>query len=480
MKYVIRTSVFFLVILASPLNAQFVEDALRLAAPPTLISARSAGMGNAFVGLANDASALYWNPAGLGQMRTSEFTFGLSNSGVSNQATLLGNTNTGSNRATSINNVQLALPFPVARGSFVLAAGYSRLVDYTSAMSVDAYNPWSSIQPSLYRDEEFLDMDFAWNLGLQDTLGQAHILNDVHQTIDVLESGNLNLWSFGGSIEVAPNAMVGLALNLVSGSYRYDRVFIERDVRNAHQGTIFGIDQFGRTDFQFLELEELIDQNLSGFNLRVGFLYNYRDRARVGASIQTASVIRVNEDFYKTGRSGFANDNMGYELSVYDINYTVTTPAVYTFGASYNPIDWATIAGDVELVDYSDLEFSDATFSTSALNRDIRRFFRATNNFRIGAEARIPSTELALRAGFGYRFSPFSEDEGKTEFDVTTFTAGASYSFEGAITLFATYMHSTFNTFVRNYDDIFAPVDAVTTDQEITASRLLFGISYRF
>lgn len=39
------------------------------------VGARAVGMGEAFVAVANDASALYWNPAGLAQMPSNEFIF---------------------------------------------------------------------------------------------------------------------------------------------------------------------------------------------------------------------------------------------------------------------------------------------------------------------------------------------------------------------------------------------------------------------
>jgi hypothetical protein len=38
------------------------------------VGARAMGMGGAFVALANDATASYWNPAGLAQLREAEFS----------------------------------------------------------------------------------------------------------------------------------------------------------------------------------------------------------------------------------------------------------------------------------------------------------------------------------------------------------------------------------------------------------------------
>jgi long-subunit fatty acid transport protein len=485
---------FLLTLPIAASHSQVIEDALRLAPTPSLVNSRSAGMGNAFVGLADDASAIFWNPAGLGQLRMSEFSFGLSNVGMSNNATMLGIGTTGDNSSTVISNLQLALPFPVARGSFVLGAGYSRIADYTGALSIDVYNPLSSIQSSLY-DSNNEDLDFAWNLGLEDTLVLSYqdqgqpgwlaipVANRVQQTIDVLEDGSLNLWSFGGSMEVAPNAMIGLALNVISGSYRYDRTFIETDIQNAHQGDIIGIDNVTRTDFQRLELEELIDQDLSGWNMRLGFLYNYRDKARFGVAIQTSGTINVNEDYEKIGRSRFANANLSYELTAYDNNYDIATPAVYSVGASFNPVDWATIAADVDLVDYSKLEFEESNnFNTTTLNRDIRRYFRSTNSFRIGGEVRIPRTSFVVRGGFGYNYSPYSDDEGKSEYDVKTFSGGIGYVFESNFAVNAAFASSTYDTFVFNYldPDLTVPEEAFTADQSVTRTRLMLGITYRF
>ncbi len=39
------------------------------------VGARPMGMGETFIGIADDANTLYWNPAGLPQLQRQEFTF---------------------------------------------------------------------------------------------------------------------------------------------------------------------------------------------------------------------------------------------------------------------------------------------------------------------------------------------------------------------------------------------------------------------
>ncbi|MDX9758077.1 MAG: outer membrane protein transport protein [Bacteroidota bacterium] len=495
MKHTIYLVFLVLVIMAIPAAAQVPEDALRLSHSGTLVSPRSAGMGGAFIGLANDASALYWNPAGLGQLRASEFSIGMSNVSMNNDAHLgaLFGGGSGSESSTALSNINLAIPFPVARGSFVVAAGYNRLLDYAGTMQMDLFNPMSSIQASLYNEDEALD--FAWNLGLEDTLlfsyldeGQPGwlaipVANRVQQTIDEIEEGGLNQWSFGGSIEVAPNALVGISLNVLSGQYRYERTFIEEDVNNVWQDVIVGIDDVARTDFQRLELYEEWEQDLSGFNFKIGFLYNLQDKARFGVAIQTANVISVSEDYSKTGSSRFADASLQYELNVDNNNYEISTAPIYSFGASWSPVDFATISGDLELVDYSDLEFEESNnFSTTDLNRDIRRQFRQTNNFRIGAEVNVPKTGLFLRGGFGYRFSPYDEDEGTSEFDVKTISVGVGYEFKNNFALNAAYTLSNYEGYSYNYTDPDGdvPESAFLVEREVDITRLLVGLTYRF
>ncbi len=71
---------FIFLIAADLLLAQYKSNVSNVAttAAPFLqigVGSRAIGMGGAFVATANDASAMYWNPAGLGKLNSAELIF---------------------------------------------------------------------------------------------------------------------------------------------------------------------------------------------------------------------------------------------------------------------------------------------------------------------------------------------------------------------------------------------------------------------
>ncbi len=484
------------VLAAMPLRAQFIEDALRVATPPDAVSARSAALGNAFIGVADDFSALYWNPAGLGQLRASEFALGLSNLSVSTDASFLGTTRTASEGSLHLNSIGMALPFPVARGSLVFAGGFQRLVNFAGATEFGGYNRNSSILPSQFDNE--IDYDLSYNLNLQDTTlyNPTHlgfpIRSNVQQDAEIFESGNLGMWSFGGSTEVAPNAFVGLSLNILSGSYLWERTFIETDPSGVHRGTVIIGPQYDATGFEKLTVEENLDQTISGWNAKLGFLYKVKEVARVGVAVQTPTMVTVSETYMKSGRSDFRDDQgpyfYKYSLPTMSSEYDVTTPWVISVGASVRPVDFINISADAELTDFTQLEFDNTTTpAVLDLNKDIRRELRQTTNFRAGVEVKVPQTDLFVRGGFRYQFSPYEADKDVSEYNVTTISAGLGYMFDNSLLLNLTFVQSTMQSFQYAYlppesqitsENI--PKNSYTYDTDLSRTWLMMSVHYLF
>ncbi len=262
-KSVVRTILGIgLVVLAATgsVKAQYAEDALRFSTFNVGIGARSAGMGNVSIGLADDYSALFTNPAGLGSVRSYEFSVGMSNSSYNNDATFFGNTLNANDRVTNLNNLGFVYPVPTQRGSLVFAFGFARVANYSTVASFKGFNPSSSIIQSLAPDmnlngmpaadtRSFLDNNIPYQIFLADVqkgMFRPLVTGNVLQEGEVHESGGLNSWSLGGAIDIAKNLTLGIGLNLLSGSYSYDRVFTESDSKNLY--TVYDTASF-KTDF---------------------------------------------------------------------------------------------------------------------------------------------------------------------------------------------------------------------------------------
>lgn len=287
--------------------AQFPEDALRLGQPGYGVSARSMSMGNAMTGLSEGFDATYFNPAGLAQSYQSQFTMGLNFLGYSNAANYLGTSNSLSSSQTDLSNLGFVYPFPTTKGSFVIALGYNRGNDFNTALSFNAYNPNSSIVPSLYDNDP--NYDIPWNVGLEDTMGNPYITKNVQQKGTVYESGGLNNWLVAGAVDIAQDFSIGLTLNLVSGSYHYARQFTETDPNGFYRNTQF-VGPFNASGFTGLVLNDNVDQDLSGWNAKVGFLYRLPDEngkiiARFGGTIEFPTFMTVNEKYSDAGTASF-------------------------------------------------------------------------------------------------------------------------------------------------------------------------------
>jgi long-subunit fatty acid transport protein len=91
--------------------------------------AKARGMGGAFMGVADDATAIFWNPAGISQIEKNEFSIEFKN--ATNKWTLKENSQKSKfhHSYNSINFVSLAYPFKLSEKHSVFAVAYQRLAD---------------------------------------------------------------------------------------------------------------------------------------------------------------------------------------------------------------------------------------------------------------------------------------------------------------------------------------------------------------
>jgi long-subunit fatty acid transport protein len=449
--------------LATRVEAQFPEDALRLSSIGLGVGSRSLGMGMAYTGIANDYSAVYWNPAGLGQMRMSEMSIGLSHNTFGNSASFLGAKRLFDNSSTDLNNFGLVYPFPTSRGSLVFAIGYSRVNDFTTSLSFDGFNRQNSIIP-------VMNSTLAYELYLIDSVGNTPLADSMQQRGKVLEGGGLNNWSFAVAVEAARQLYLGISLNVVSGSYTYNREYVETDVLNKYSQARYGVDYA----FSRLGLINTIDGDMSGMTFRLGMLYRLDSGARFGINIKTPSFISVREKFSSDGTSVFdVPDSYGIYSYNYRIegrtDYNVTTPFVFSGGFSV-PLGPLMVAVDGDFTDWTQMRFSNADPLVEQYNTDIKEIFRTTGNVRLGLEYELE--QLRLRLGYARNPSPYRNDP--SSFTQQYITGGLGFIAENIIAIDLGYAHGFWETYHVQYDG------SPRTNEKIKTSTLMATFSYRF
>ena len=101
--------------------------------------ARARGMGGAFMGVADDATAIFWNPAGISHVKKTEFTIEFKHN--QNKWTLKesGQEFKFDHSYSSLNSVSFAYPFKFSDKNSAFAVAYQRLADLYSLEESQSY-----------------------------------------------------------------------------------------------------------------------------------------------------------------------------------------------------------------------------------------------------------------------------------------------------------------------------------------------------
>lgn len=331
------------------------------------LGARAMGMGGAFLAVADDYTALYWNPAGLAQIHRIEVFGSLSHDKLKNKTMYYGSDLTDSQSKTRLNALGFTYPVPTERGSLVLGFGYNRLNSFDGLLTISAQRNAS----------EYVD---AWET----------------------ESGGLGTWSIGGAIDVSPSLSLGAALDIWRGSDIYTWEYY---VTNTH-------DPF--QDYRYLDT---IDGNYSGIGLKFGALVQANTFLNLGLTVTSPVYLNVDEFWsQQTDTLSFSDYYEGHW------EYEITTPYRFGLGGSVH-LRRLRLAADVEYVDWTQTEYK----SPSGLVADnwiFNESYREVYTYHLGAEYAIPKSDVTLRAGYYNDPLPIKTSMIKRDRDYLTIGAG--------------------------------------------------------
>ena len=227
---------------------------------PVGSGARAMGMGGAFIGIADDATAASWNPAGLIQLEKPEVS--LVGAYVDRREEFTADVNpesdnTGEVDAFDVNYFSAAYPFHLFE-NMVFSLNYQRLYDFSRRFS--------------HR------LDHA-DAGL-----------DVTQEKHFAQDGYLGAMGLAGAVEITPRISLGATLNIWTGELVWDNGWTETYSETA-VGTLGGVPTVIET--------RIVDDysDFRGINGNFGLLWELSPGFTMGAVIKTPFEAVIDHDF---------------------------------------------------------------------------------------------------------------------------------------------------------------------------------------
>ncbi len=359
------------------------------------IGPKSLGMGGAFVGLSNDYSALYWNPAGLIHLEGAYVglfvtdiipmaTYQYSAAGIDAEAKM--------NHYASPNimgywTCMLTDKLKIGLGAYVPAG-----------LGVE----WEG------KDLMALTMIDANGDGMPDTpMGPYKWMSKI---------GVLNI-SPAISFKANEKLSMGLAVNIFYGMFDMDR---PATLRNPATGQVAGYAQYSESSTGL------------GYGVTLGMLYKYSERVSFGLSFRTKMNVTMSGEAENPGMAA-----AGYNTKS-DFDRDVAWPLWIGGGVAIKPTDRFTLTADLQWSQWSKSEetfvtkFKDPAWKAGSEATGENVFHLYWDNalqIRFGAEYKL-NEALAVRGGWYYDPAPAPLETYNILFPSITYNAitiGGSY-----------------------------------------------------
>lgn len=423
-------AIFFVLVFFFSLSLSALANGLNL----NSLGSKAMSMGGAFVGLADDFSAVYWNPAGT--VRFDRRYFGFYGMDVIPSGTFQNS----------------LVDAKTERKSYLSGlAAYYLPVSNKVVVAMAAYIP--SGLGSTWNGDDFTSV----------TMGRSYLW---------VSKVGLVTFAPGLAFKVNDQISIGAALNINYGTFSM----------KTHAGsTTNPLPPPAELDLGQYE-ESLTGW---GYGATLGILFKPIEKLSIGATFRTPSTVRF------SGEAMIPNLSLlGYN-DTSDIEREVTWPLWAAAGAAFHPAKNLTLTADLQWSQWSKVDTIETTFkdvvwqAMMAQSGDDQRpmHWSDTLQIRFGAEYWIKG--IALRAGYYLDPSPAPDRTMNVllpSFDFNVITLGFGYDLDS--------LHLDFSLEYMMGKDRNVPADRVTTDPEwasampgVYAMKVVvpsLSISYKF
>ena len=427
------------------------------------VGVRAMGMGGAFAGLADDFTAVYWNPAGLAQMQQREVCVAFLRNARENRAVTGLGTGSESRATADLSNTRFGslgfvYPVPVYRGSLVLAAGFNRVKDFDWVLD---YPPVPVVR------------DAAGAVGRDDSLA----FDDSFR-----HEGELAITSVAGAIDVSPSVSLGLAFSLIGGEDEWTSEYVSIDTEDFF------------LENRFTDREVFEDDYGTTWTATLGAMLRTprKDpRFRLGVTMGTGPSHKVGFTYRAPPETAFSSvefdDGRVAEAPSEDFasSYKIGLPLSFGLGVSGRPVSQVTLAASVHATEWTQTEYTGKDPFELRTDTSFEDQYVDVLRWHLGAEWQVPWLALDLRAGYyadplpfvGPRNPELAPDpvlnpEIRVLRDRRFLTLGAGVAVEEAVRVEAAYTRG-------NYEQA-EGADVWELREDVDVNRAFLGVRYRF
>ena len=362
------------------------------------VGARTMGMGGASLGLSDDFTALYWNPAGMAQIQKFEFFSSLSHNVAIADTYFIGDAakTTTSRSQMRLNSIGFVYPLETRQGGLAVGFGYNRPQNFDYQTATQGVDPGSGTDFSGFAVDE----------------------TDVN-------SGGIGIWSFGASVYVTKRLLVGGSLDFWNG-----KSLNELDVEATD---ILNVDN----DWSQFRYDDEVDREYSGVGGRIGLLAHLTENINLGLTLVSPVALGVDEVWHQSTVDVFDDGEKSTDSTRGAQTYHIERPVEIGVGAAVKLFNKQLIlAGDVQLTDWTQTRYDPAPADDIPKN-NFEEYYATTLQVRLGVEYLVPIIATHIRLGYLRDPIPFRHSEVDTH---DFLTAGIGKIFEDSLKLDVTYV----------------------------------------
>jgi len=344
-------------------------------ASPSLLGsgARALGMGGAFIAVADDATAASWNPAGLIQLETAEFSLVGSDTTIQERTHFIGDAS-GSQRtrSTELNYFSFATPVQIGDSvSAVFSLNHQAMINFNRKVN--------------------------YNLNLSAISTETNSFS---------QKGSLSALSPAIAFQFSPSFSFGFTIN-----WWNDRLATRKGWSSEWKTvTTTTLAPLPPSSVTTIESEKF--SKISGVNVNLGLLWDVSEMITIGAVYKSPARIHANYDRTQTNDSTFHN------------NAVLHIPPSWGGGLALRLSDRLTMDMDYYYTDWTKATLTKSKVTKAAngsnnIINETRNVYdtsatvgaskvKATSQYRIGAEYLFinPKSVVPLRGGFFYDPQP--------------------------------------------------------------------------